>query len=303
MTAGGRTRVLVLGATGMLGSTLFRDFSADGSLETFGTMRKIGDARHFSPDLRDSLVPDIQLEDEFGPLAAFEAARPDIVINCVGIIKQLPQARDHLSSLAINSSLPHRLAKYCSLVGARLVHFSTDCVFSGKAGNYKESDFADSNDLYGRTKFLGEVDYENALTLRTSIIGHELNSAKSLVNWFLTQSGDVKGFRRAIFSGLPTIEVARVVRDLVIPNPGMRGLYHLSVDPINKNELLRLVAESYEKEIRIIPDDEVVIDRSLNSDRFREATGFTPKPWPDLIRAMHDDWHSNTSGVGLTSMQ
>jgi dTDP-4-dehydrorhamnose reductase len=285
-----KLRILIFGATGMLGSTMFRKFSEDSSFETFGTLRDVGGARYFAPEHREALIPNLNLEGESGILAAFAIARPNIVINCVGIIKQLPKASDHLESLAINSSLPHRLAKYSSMVDARLVHFSTDCVFSGKKGHYREDDVPDAYDLYGRTKLLGEVDYENAVTLRTSIIGHELASARSLVDWFLGESGRVKGFRSAIFSGLPTVEVARVVRDLVIPNPDLRGLYHMSVDPISKNDLLQLVAETYSKNIKIVPDDNLVIDRSLNSDRFRAATGFAPKSWPELIRTMHDDY-------------
>lgn len=292
-----RLRVLVLGATGMLGSTIFRNFSADSSLATFGTMREPGGARHFAPELRDALIPNVHLEGETGMLAAFAHARPHVVVNCVGIIKQLPNANDHLESLAINSSLPHRLAKYSSMVGARFVHFSTDCVFSGSKGGYTEDDFPDAYDLYGRTKFLGEVNYENAITLRTSIIGHELASAKSLVDWFLGQSREVKGYRKAVFSGLPTIEVARVVRDLIIPNPRLHGLYHLSVDPISKYDLLRLVAETYGKDIAITPDDKVIIDRSLNSDRFRSATGFEPRPWTDLIKTMHAEHNATIASA------
>lgn len=290
-----KLRILVFGATGMLGSTLFRAFSADQSLETFGTMRSTAGATHFAPELRDALIPNVHLEGETGLLTAFSIAQPDIVVNCVGIIKQLPNANDHLESLAINSSLPHRLAKYSSMVGARLVHFSTDCVFSGKDGQYSENDFPDAYDLYGRTKFLGEVDYENAITLRTSIIGHELTSAKSLVDWFLSQTGEIKGFRKAVFSGLPTIEVAGVIRKFVIPNPNLSGLYHLSVDPINKYDLLSLVAETYGKNISIVSDDHLIIDRSLNSERFRTATGYAPKPWPELIKAMHDDYRANVA--------
>lgn len=290
-----RLRVLVLGATGMLGATFFRAFSADRALETFGTMRDAGGAKYFAPNLHDALIPNVHFEGETGLLSALAISKPDVVINCVGIIKQLPNAHDHLESLAINASLPHRLAKYSGMIGARLVHFSTDCVFSGKDGQYREDDFPDAYDLYGRTKYLGEVDYENAVTLRTSIIGHELNSARSLVDWFLSQSGEVKGFCRVIFSGLPTVELTRIVRQLVIPNAELRGLYHLSVDPINKYDLLRLIAETYAKEITIRPDEQLIIDRSLNSDRFRAATGFAPKPWSELIKAMHDEFHANTA--------
>ncbi|AOL94042.1 dTDP-4-dehydrorhamnose reductase family protein [Porphyrobacter sp. LM 6] len=293
MTELRKPRVLVFGATGMLGSTLFRAFSADQSIETFGTIRDSRGAKHFAPELRNALIPGIHLESETGLLAAFSMAKPDVVVNCVGIIKQLPNANDHLESLAVNSSLPHRLARYSRMVGARLIHFSTDCVFSGRGGRYKEEDPSDAYDLYGRTKLLGEVHYENSITLRTSIIGHELASAKSLVDWFLSQSGEVKGFTKAVFSGLPTIEIARVVRECVIPNPKLYGLYHLSVDPISKFDLLSLIAETYGKDVEIIRDDQLVIDRSLNSDRFQAATGFSPRPWPDLIKDMYDDYLAN----------
>ena len=285
-----KTCVLVLGATGMLGSTLFRTFSEDSSLLTFGTLREASANRHFPIELRDAIIPNTYLEGETGLLRALSIAKPDIVINCIGIIKQLPTANDHLESLAINSTLPHRLAKYCDVIGARLVHFSTDCVFSGKQGPYKEDDFPDAYDLYGRTKFLGEVSYENSITIRTSIIGHELNRSKSLIDWFLSQSGEVRGFTKAVFSGLPTIEVARVIKQYVIPNSKLSGLYHLSVDPINKYDLLHLVASTYGKTIHITADDKLMINRSLNSDRFRTATGFKPKPWPELIKDMHEEY-------------
>jgi dTDP-4-dehydrorhamnose reductase len=271
---------------------MFRAFCRDSELQTFGAIREANAKRYFSSVLHDALIPNVHLDGESGLLTAFAVAKPDVVINCIGIIKQLPNANDHLESLTINATLPHRLAKYCDATNARLVHFSTDCVFSGKQGNYREEDFPDSYDLYGRTKFLGEVSYENSVTLRTSIIGHELDRSKSLVDWFLSQSGEVKGFTKAIFSGLPTIEVARVVKEYVIPNPNLSGLFHLSVDPINKYDLLNLVASTYGKTTNIIPDDKLVIDRSLNSDRFRTATGFKPKAWPELIKDMHEEYLS-----------
>lgn len=282
-----KLNILVLGVTGMLGSTIFRAFSEDEGFQTFGTIRDPKGLKHFCREQSEKIIAHVGVDDEAGLVRAFSAAQPDIVINCVGIIKQLPSANDHLESLAINSVLPHRIAAYCAMVGARLIHFSTDCVFSGRDGLYVEDDHADANDLYGRTKYLGEVDYPHAVTLRTSIIGHELSSSHSLIDWFLGQTGEVKGYRRALFSGLPTIEIARVLRDFVIPNPDMRGLYHLSVDPISKLDLLKLVAETYGKEIDILPDEKVAIDRSLNSDRFRDATGFAPKPWPRLVEEMH----------------
>ncbi len=285
-----KPRILILGASGMLGSTLFRTFSADKNMVTFGTLRDSRKARVFMPALQKSLISGVDMGSETSLLTAFSTAEPDIVINCVGIIKQLPNANDHLEALATNAVLPHRLAKYCSALGARFIHFSTDCIFSGKAGNYVEDDTPDAQDLYGRTKLLGEVAYGNAVTLRTSIIGHELGSTRSLIDWFLSQTSDIKGYRKAVFSGLPTVEVARVVKELIIPNPELTGLYHLSVDPITKLELLQLVADIYKKDIKIIPDDRLVIDRSLASEPFRKATGYAPRPWAELIRDMHEDY-------------
>jgi dTDP-4-dehydrorhamnose reductase len=220
--------------------------------------------------------------------SALAEHRPDVVINCVGLVKQLAKAEAPLSALPINALLPHRLSTLCSLLGARLVHFSTDCVFSGTRGAYLESDAPDAQDLYGRSKLLGEVDAPHAVTLRTSIIGHELRGAHSLIGWFLAQGGPVSGYTRAVFSGLPTVTMARLVRDYVLPHPNLHGLYHVSAAPIDKDALLRLVAAAYDKQIEILPDAKVAIDRSLDSTRFRKATGFAPAPWPDLVAEMRE---------------
>ena len=282
-----KQRLLVIGATGMLGSVLFRSLSEEQDLKTYGTVRDARGINYFAPHLRAAIIPNVNVESESCILAAFALAKPDVVLNCAGIVKQNPKVNDHLESLAINASLPHRLSKYCSVFGARFVHFSTDCVFSGEMGGYRESDFPDAHDLYGRTKCLGEVDNEGSVTLRTSIIGHELAGNYSLVSWFLSQAGVVKGYRKAIFSGLPTVEIAKVIRERVLPNASLCGIYHLSAAPISKYDLLRLIASEYRKSITIIPDDTVVIDRSLNSERFRMATGFVPSPWPELIGRMN----------------
>jgi dTDP-4-dehydrorhamnose reductase len=206
----------------------------------------------------------------------------------VGLVKQLAEAEDPLAALPINALLPHRLSRLCSLVGARLVHISTDCVFSGAKGCYREGDMPDAQDLYGRSKLLGEVTGDaHAITLRTSIIGHEIGRAHGLVGWFLEQSGTVNGYRRAIFSGIPTVELACIIRDRVLPNRQLQGLYHVSAAPIDKLSLLQTVASQYRHAVEIIPDDRVNIDRSLDSSRFRNATGYTPPDWPELVRRMH----------------
>jgi len=281
-------KILVLGASGMLGNAVFRVLASSPQSDVVGTVRSSRSVGLLPNILRERLISGVDVENSDTLVFLFSKIRPTVVVNCIGLVKQLAESDDPLQAIPVNSILPHRLARLCDAVGARLVHMSTDCVFSGKEGMYTEADFADADDLYGRSKFLGEVDYPNAITLRTSIIGHERDGARSLINWFLSQEGRVKGYARAVFSGLPTVEIARIIRDYVIPNPELHGIFHLSAEPINKFDLLTLVAEVYGKSIEIVSDDKLVIDRSLDSTRFRQATGFSPEPWPELIRRMHE---------------
>jgi dTDP-4-dehydrorhamnose reductase len=283
-----KTRVLVLGVSGMLGNAVFRVFAQSDGYSVVGSARSAGVLRLLPSELREQVVCGVDVENTDSLMRLFALARPDVVINCIGLVKQLAEADDPLAAIPINALLPHRVARLCDMAGARLIHMSTDCVFAGTRGMYREQDASDANDLYGRSKYLGEVDYPHAVTLRTSIIGHELSSAHGLVGWFLAQQGPVKGFARAIFSGLPTMELARIMRDFVVPNTDLQGLYHVSADPINKFELLKMVAQAYGKSITITPDDTLVIDRSLDSSRFREITGYQPPAWPELVRRMHD---------------
>lgn len=282
-------RILILGVTGMLGSAVLRTFSRDSAHEVWGTMRSAGALQYFPDVAKERLLTGVDVLDQDALIRALEYVRPEVVINCVGLIKQLSDANDPLVALPINAMLPHRLARLCGLLGARLIHVSTDCVFAGTKGMYLEKDPSDAEDLYGKSKFIGELhDVPHAITLRTSIIGHELGSNYALVDWFLSQRGAVKGYAKAIFSGLPTVELARVMKDFVVPTPQLSGLYHVSVEPIDKLSLLRLVAEVYGKDIEIIPDDKVCIDRSLDSSAFRDATGYLPPGWDELVRVMHD---------------
>ena len=264
-------RILILGATGMLGSAMSRFLSQDKSFHVYGTVRSAQVSHDLNKKSLFTTISGIDVENNDSLVTAFATARPDVVINCVGLVKQLGNANIPLQAIPINALLPHKLALLCQAMGSRLIHVSTDCVFSGKKGNYLETDFPDADDLYGRSKFLGEVDYPHAVTLRTSIIGHELFGHKSLLEWFLRQEGSVNGYTRAIFSGLPTVELARVVRDFVLPKPELHGVYHVAVQSISKFELLKQVSEIYNKKIKIIPADELVIDRSLNAQRFNEV--------------------------------
>ena len=281
-------KVLVLGASGMLGHAVLRLFAQSPGYSAVGSARSAGVLSLLPQELRDRVICGVDVENIDSLTRLFASTRPDVVINCIGVVKQLAEADDPLTAIPINALLPHRLARLCDVARARLIHVSTDCVYVGTKGMYREEDASDARDLYGRSKYLGEVDYPHAVTLRTSIIGHELTSARGLVGWVLAQQNGVKGFTHAVFSGLPTVELARVMRDFVIPRPDLRGLYHVSAEPIAKFDLLRLVAKTYGKSIEITPDDTLVIDRSLDSTRFREFVGYAPPGWPELVRTMHE---------------
>lgn len=281
-------RVLVLGVTGMLGNAVFRVFNAGAEYETWGTLRNGAALRYFPVRNHARLLTGADVLDQDVVVAMLAKVQPDVVINCIGLIKQLADAKDPLTALPVNAMLPHRLAHLCALSGARLIHVSTDCVFAGRKGRYVESDLSDAEDLYGKSKYIGELhDLSNAITLRTSIIGHELGSNYALVDWFLSQQGSVKGFSKAVFSGLPTVELARVMKDFVVPYPQLNGLYHVAAKPISKLDLLNLVSAQYGKQIEIRPDDGLVIDRSLDGSRFCDATGYVAPEWPELIANMH----------------
>ncbi len=282
-------KVLVLGASGMLGSTLYKIFSSKSQFKVWGTVRNPYALKYFKDSEKEKLITHFDVMNHDDLLKVFCEVKPDVVINCIGIIKQQKVVEDPLTVLPINSLLPHKLSNLCKLAGARLILISTDCVFDGKKGMYSESDFPNAEDLYGKSKELGEISNEkHVFTLRTSIIGHELDSAYSLVNWFLSQKGKVNGFSKAIFSGFPANEISNIIETKIIPDRDLFGLYHVSADPISKYDLLKSVQAIYEKDIEIIENDELKIDRSLNSDRFRKATGYKPKAWDELLREMRE---------------
>ncbi len=279
-------RVLVVGATGLLGNTLYRVLSEQSDWTVLGTVRSEGAKGFFVPELSNGLVAvrDLTSLDELKRL--FSACKPDVVINCVALRRTEALQLD--PALNIYAILPMRLAHLCQLSGARMVQISTDGVFSGARGRYTEEDLPDADDIYGRTKYLGEVQQPRGITLRTSMIGHELNSqnGRSLLEWFLAQRDECRCYTRAVFSGLPAVELSQLIRDFVLPRADLSGLYHIAAAPISKFDLLKLVAVEYGKVIRIIPDDSVAMDRSLIADRFNAATGYNPSAWPEMIRVM-----------------
>ncbi len=276
----------------MLGSAMFRFFSEKNTHEVWGTIRNKSTLRFFSENNHARIIADVDVLNHHTLTTILAQIKPDYVINCIGLVKQLAEVDDPLITLPINAMLPHHLARLCDLAGAKLLQISTDCVFSGCKGNYTEEDTSDATDLYGKSKFIGELDYAHTVTVRTSIVGHELQSKHSLIDWFLSQKESCKGYSKAIFSGLPTITLAEIIHDYIISNSHLQGVYHVASSPVSKFELLSLIAEQYDQKTAIIEDKSVEIDRSLNAEKFKLATGYVAPSWPVLIKQLHQYYQS-----------
>ena len=276
-------RLLILGGSGMLGHQLWRGLHTQH--DTWVTLRRpVADfAVHNLFDEAKAIQFD-DITDDTALERALGQAKPEAVINCVGLIKQRDEASDEALTLRVNAEFPHRLAKRCGETDARLIHFSTDCIFAGTKGNYTESDPSDAADLYGQSKHQGEVADAHSVTLRTSVIGHELGTNLALLDWFLSQRGQaISGFTKAIYSGFTTLEMARIVDRILTQHTDLSGVWHVASEPISKFGLLELCREKLGWEGVIEPNDEFVCDRSLNADRFNQATGYTPPSWEAMI--------------------
>jgi dTDP-4-dehydrorhamnose reductase len=285
-------KILILGAGGMLGHKMLQVLSTRFP-QTYGTLRS---SRRQPPFDRidlfagDHIIDRLDVSDLDRVDAVIRELRPDVVVNCAGVVKQRTAAQDPVASITVNALLPHRLAQTLAEHSGRLIHFSTDCVFSGEKGNYVEGDFADAYDLYGRTKFLGEVATVNALTLRTSIIGRELQHFQSLLEWFIRQSsGIVSGYTRVFWSGVTTIHLSRLVTDLIVNHTTLHGLYHVSSGRISKYDLLLQARDAFGVTVRVEPETATECDRSLIGTRFEAAVGYRCPPWPELIQEVVAD--------------
>lgn len=287
-------KILILGGDGMLGHKVFQRLHT--RLETYVTFRDTDCSWNRYP-----LYARVDRAYAFGGIDALDIAgiqglinhvKPDAVINCIGIVKQRHEAKAAVLSIKVNALFPHLLADLCEDQGVRLIHMSTDCVFSGMKGNNSESDLPDPVDLYGRSKLLGELDRPGCLTIRTSIIGWELKNSASLLEWFASQRGKViKGFRRAIYTGLATATMADLIGNLLEAGRDLTGLYQVASSPITKYDLLIRMRDALEwKDITIEPDEDFACDRSLNGTRFSEKTGWQAPDWDVMIEALASEW-------------
>ncbi len=275
---------MVLGATGMLGHKLLQRLSP--TFDTFGTLR--GDRTGYPKALAGyQLRMSVSAADIASVARALDDVRPDVAINCIGIVKQLEQAKQAVQTISLNALFPHQLAELCRERGVRLIHFSTDCVFSGKHGPSAEDDPPDPSDLYGRSKLLGEVGGPGALTIRTSIVGRELARQTGLIEWFISQRGGrIKGYANALYTGFTTCAMADLLTRIIRDFPDLAGVWHVSSEPISKYDLLQIVNRVYGLAISIARDEEFRCDRRLDSSRFRAATGFMPASWDQMISEM-----------------
>lgn len=276
-------RILILGGDGMLGHQLLRHFAL--RHDTRVTLHRALD-QYAGTGLFSSAnaLDHVDVCDFDTVRRAITGFRPDAVINATGIVKQRAEAAHAIPSIEINALFPHRAAALCAETGIRFVHMSTDCVFSGRRGGYTENDIPDAEDLYGRSKLLGEVAEPPCITLRTSIIGRELSRKTGLLEWLLAQRGrTIKGYRQAIFSGFTTIEMARIIDRVLTGTGPVNGLYQVSSAAISKFDLLTAIRDRLKLDIAIEPDDDFVCNRSLDSSRFRTAFDYQPPSWTTMI--------------------
>jgi dTDP-4-dehydrorhamnose reductase len=284
------TKVLVLGAGGMLGHKVLQRLGS--RFEIVGAVRIASEGLIKLARMSGGrLVAGLDAEDPATVDRLLLGERPDVIVNCVGVIKQAPDGADAARLASINARFPHILAKKSTAIGARLIQLSTDCVFSGTRGRYSELDTPDPVDLYGESKLMGELTAPNSLTLRTSLIGRELRGFRSLLEWFLRQPKGtaVKGFTRAIFSGPTNIVLADEIGRIIELQSELSGVYHLSVEPIAKHDLLRLLRNAFNLQLEIVADEAFQCDRSLVSERYRQAAGFVAPSWESMISDLATD--------------
>ena len=258
-------KVLILGATGMIGSALMCVLSKNNTFDLVGTSTDDKLNKIINIKLKSNLLTVFNFLNNNNLEDLITKVKPDVIINCIGIVKQSSAIDDNISTIYLNSILPHKLSEISLKLNIRLIHLSTDSVFSGKKGFYNEEDDPDPVDFYGRTKLIGEITKNNSLTLRTSLIGHEFFTKNGLLEWFLNQEKECYGYRKAFFSGFTTISFAKIIESILLKQKDLKGLYHISSNIISKYDLLKIISKSYTKNIEILENNAFAVDRSLDS--------------------------------------
>lgn len=277
-------KILILGTYGMLGHQLFLQLQKN--FEVYGTVRKF-QTKYETLFPKSRIFENINAEEISNIESVIQDIKPDIILNCIGIIKQRKTKKSQILNISINALFPHKLAKICEEKNIKIIHFSTDCVFSGKKGNYNKTDFSDAEDLYGRTKYLGELDYPHCLTIRSSIIGPELYNKKSLWEWVLSQKGNtIEGFTEAIYSGITTVEMSNIIENIITNFPDLHGVYQIASQSISKHHLLELINRLQNLNLNIIPSKKVICDRSLNGSEFYKKTNYLIPNWETMIQEL-----------------
>ncbi len=284
-------KLLILGGTGMVGHTLIKQLSA--KYEIFSILRERTDlksSKFFEQVLEKNRCIFIDDINQYNNLSgAIKKISPDIVINCIGVIKQRDDIENILNMIKINSLLPHILNDICHTNNIKLIHLSTDCVFSGNKGNYKESDNPDPTDKYGESKLLGEINEGTSLTIRTSFIGPELFNKKSLFEWIKSQKNtEIDGFENAIYSGLTTLTFAQVIENIIDKHQDLNGVWQISSDSISKFELIKMINQKFNLNIKINRNSSFQCNRSLNSSKFKKETAIKIPSWESIINDLYN---------------
>jgi len=283
-------KIIILGSNGLVGNTITKYFFERENYQIIPILRDYSKLKLFHKKFHQNFLVIENILNYPETEKIFKSINPDILINCLGITNKeiLNNPFKVEKFITINSLFPHWLQRICSDLGARLIHLSTDCIFSGNKGFYSENDIPDPPDIYGRSKLLGELNYENTLTIRKSVIGHELITKKGLLEWFLDQTNFVQGYKNVIFSGITVLELARLIDNYIIPRSDLKGILNISGESISKFDLLKILAQVYDKSIEIIPNESMKINRTLNGSQFNKLTGYKISSWSSLIKSMYE---------------
>jgi dTDP-4-dehydrorhamnose reductase len=289
-------RLLILGASGLIGHKLLLKLSID--FDVYGILHKskenYGSIKLFAGQ---KIIDKVDVSD-FGSICGIlEVINPDVILNCVGITLRKDEINDPFKAIKINALFPHQLANWAKANNKRVIHFSTDCVFNGSTGNYTENSLTTAENIYGRTKALGEINYDHTLTIRSSFIGQELFGKTELLDWFLQQDGkQIKGFTNTLYSGVSTNFMAYIVKTIILDFPKLSGLYQLATEkPISKYELLCIAKKAFEIGVEIIPDDKQVHKPTLNGSKLNDKIKIEVPSWEEMMNdiALNKEFYTN----------